>query len=246
MPHVPSRHRNQVATVAAALVATLGVVLGVLLGSGATSAEAQTTPGKVNTVVVGLTGEMRLTMDKAFVKTLKRSGASVKVKSGAKYSSKRRLATLSINSTAAITFDPASADILAKGTVYFQRKDKRKVVIEDVTLRIRPGGADVGGTVRDRPGRQFAALTISPTTAVNPTANGAAFVDLQMLVSSDLAKAAKKAKIKGVKEGALLGLMSADVGANLPSFQLPGIPGLPGADDIGAIPGLSSIPGLTG
>lgn len=244
MIHAPSRSRSTTASLVAALTATLGVVLGVALGTGATPAGAQTTPGAVNTVVVRLTGAMTLKMDPAIVKTLKRSKATIKVKSGATYSSKKRLATLPIDSTAAITFDPATADILAKGTVLFQRKDKRKVAIEDLTLRIRPAGADLGGVVRGRAGRQFAALTISPTMAIKPTDNGASFVDLQMLVSSDLAKAAKQAKIKGIKEGALLGLMSAQVAADLPKFELPtiNIPGLDGT----AIPGLPSIPGLTG
>lgn len=244
MHHVPARHRTTAATVLAALVATLGVALAVLFGTNAAPAEAQTTPGKVTTVVVRLTGEMRLNMDKNFLKTIKRSGATVAVKSGAKYSGKKRTATLPIDSTGAVSFDPATADILAKGTVMLRRKDGRKVTLQDVTLRIRDTGADIGSTVRGRPNRQFAALTVSPTIAINPTQSGASFVDLQMLVSEDLAKAAKKAKIKGVKEGALLGLMSAEVAADLPSFQLPSI-SLPGLDG-GSIPGLPSIPGLTG
>lgn len=243
MPHVPARHRSTTAGLLAALIATLGVVLGLTLGTGATPAEAQTTPGKVNAIVVGLKGEMRLKFDPAFIKTIKRSKAAVQVKSGAKYSGKKRLATLPIQSTAAITFDPADADILGTGTISLRRKDKRNVTIQDVTLRIRAAGADLGGTVRGRPNREFAAITISPTIAINQTENGASFIDLQLLVSSDLAKAAKQAKIKGVKEGALLGLLSADVSADIPSFQLPSIT-IPGLDP-GSIPGLPSIPGLT-
>ncbi len=44
-----------------------------------------------------------------------------------------------------------------------------------------------------------------------------------MLVSSDMASAARRAKIKGLKAGALLGLLNAQVTADLPSFTLPGV-----------------------
>ncbi len=237
MPHVPARHRSTTAAgFLAALAAAIGVMVALLLGSGAAPAEAQTTPGKINSVVVRLTGEMRIKFDPSFVKTLKRSKASVMVKSGGKYSGKKRLATLPIDATTVVTFDPADADILAKGTVMLRRKDKRTVNVQDVMLRIRASGADLGATVRGRPNREFAALTISPTIAINPTESGASFVDLQMLVSRDLAKAARQAKIAGVKEGALLGLLSADIAADIPSFQLPQI----------TIPGLTpgSVPGF--
>ena len=229
-------------TAAAMLLAVLATIAGVLLaGPAAQPAQAQTTPGPINTVVVRLTGVMTLKMDKAFVKTIKRSKATVQVKSGATYSSKKRIATLPIDASAAITLSPANADILAKGTVMLRRPDGRKVTVQDLTLRIRDSGADVGSTLRGRAGRQFAALTISPTMAINQTDAGAQFVDLQMLVSEDLAKAAKAAKIKGVKEGALLGLLTAEVAADLPSFQLPTIPGL----DPTTIPGLGGlIPGM--
>ncbi|MDO9353778.1 MAG: hypothetical protein Q7T55_08785, partial [Solirubrobacteraceae bacterium] len=75
--------------------------------------------------------------------------------------------------------------------------------------------------------------------------NGAAFVDLQMLVSPDLARAARQAKIKGVKEGALLGLLTAYVGADLPVFQLPSIT-IPGLDPsvLPTTPTSVEIPGI--
>ncbi|MDO9354065.1 MAG: hypothetical protein Q7T55_10240, partial [Solirubrobacteraceae bacterium] len=186
MPNVPARHpsttaagrrsrvtsgRRTDAGFLAGLVVLVALVAGLSFTSGTPDASAQTTPQSINSIVVRMTGQMTLTFDKAFLKTIKRSGASVKVKSGAKYSSKKRTATLPVDSTVAVTFDPADADILAKGTVSFRRKDKRNVTVQDISLRIRAAGADVGGTVRGRPSREFAALTLSPTTNVAQTQN---------------------------------------------------------------------------
>lgn len=235
MPDVITTPRRTAALVLSVIAAVLAGVL--LSGTQAQPAQAQTTPGPISTVVVRLTGVMTLEMDKAFLKTIKRSKATVQVKSGAKYSGKKRTAILPIDASAAITLSPADADILAKGTVLLRRPDGRKVTVQDLTLRIRDTGADVGSTIRGRPNREFAALTISPTMAINQTQAGAQFVDLQMLVSEDLARAAKIAKIKGVKAGALLGLLSVQIDADVPTFQLPTIPGL----DPTTIPGLGDL-----
>lgn len=215
MPKLPARTR--LATAAAVAVATLG---------GAAPAHAQTAPTTVNTVVLRMTGTMSLKLDKTFVSTLKKSKASVKVAAGARYSSKKRLATLPIDASTTITISPGTADIVSKGTLMFRRSDGRKITVSDIALRLRPEGADLSGTVRGRPQRQFGALTISPTISVQQTESGYDFVDVQMIVSEDLAAAAKKAKIKGVNAGALLGLMTAKVTADLPSFTLPGLGGL--------------------
>ncbi len=110
-----------------------------------------------------------------------------------------RTVTLPIDTSTTITLSPGTADILAKGTLLIRRKDGRKVVSQDITLRLRDTGADVGGTLRGRPQRQFSALTISPTTAVQQIENGYKFVDIQMLVSSDFASAAKRAKLKALR-----------------------------------------------
>ena len=215
MPNLSARSR--LTLTAALAAATLGA---------ATPAQAQTAPTTINTVVLRMTGAMSLKLDKTFVSTLKKSKASVKVSGGATYRSKSRLATLPIDASTTITISPGTADIVSKGTLMFRRSDGRKIAVSDIALRLRPEGADLSGTVRGRPQRQFGALTISPTISVQQTDSGYDFVDVQMIVSEDLAAAAKKAKIKGVNAGALLGLMTAKVTADLPSFTLPGLGGL--------------------
>ncbi len=186
-----------------------------------TEATAQTSPTPVNTVVLHMGGSLKFTLDKGFLKTVKAAKATVSVKDGATL--KGRTVTMPIDTSTTITLSPGTADVLAKGTLLIRRKDGRKIVSQDITLRLRDSGADVGGTLRGRPQRQFSALTISPTTAVQQIENGYKFVDIQMLVSSDLASAARRAKLKGFKAGALLGLMNADITADLPSFTLPGV-----------------------
>lgn len=214
-----TQHRTR--TLLLSLVGAL-LALGLMLTARQpTEASAQTTPGPVNTVVLHMGGTMKFTLDKTFLKTVKAAKATVSVKDGATI--KGRTVTLPIDTSTTITLSPGTADILAKGTLLIRRKDGRKVVSQDITLRLRDTGADVGGTLRGRPQRQFSALTISPTTAVQQIENGYKFVDIQMLVSSDFASAAKRAKLKGFKAGALLGLMNADVTADLPSFTLPGV-----------------------
>lgn len=206
------------------LLSALGAALAIALALVARPtdvATAQTTPGPVNTVVVRMTGSMKFTLDKTFLKSVKAAKAKVSVKDGATL--KGRIVTLPIDTSTTITLSPGTADILGKGTIVIRRKDGRKVVSQDITLRLRDTGADVGGTVRGRPGRQFSALTISPTTAVQQIDSGYKFIDIQMLVSGDVARGAQKAKIKGIKAGALLGLMNAEVRADLPSFTLPGV-----------------------
>lgn len=216
MPNLSARSR---------LIATAAVAAAAL-GAAAPAAQAQTAPTTVNTVVLRMTGTMQIKLDKTFLATLKKSKASVKVANGAKYTSKKRLATLPIDASTTITISPGTADIVSKGTLMFRRSDGRKIAVSDIALRLRPEGADLSGTVRGRPQRQFGALTISPTISVQQTESGYDFVDVQMIVSEDLAAAAKKAKIKGVNAGALLGLMTAKVAADLPSFTLPGLGGL--------------------
>lgn len=225
MPTLPARVRLTIATTATA------AVVGTLAAAG--PAQAQTAPTTINTVVVRMTGAMTLKMDKTFLSTVKKSKAKISFRNGAKYSSKKRLATLPVDASTTITLSPSTADILSKGRFMLRRPDGRKIVVDDIALRLRPEGADMSGTVRGRPQRQFAALTISPTISIQQSETGVDFVDVQMLVSEDLAAAAKKAKIKGVNAGALLGLMSAQVAADLPSFGLPGLGGL-----APALPGL--------
>ena len=70
--------------------------------------------------------------------------------------------------------------------------------------------------------------------------NGYQFVDVQMLVSTDMAAAAKKAHIKGIKAGALLGLLNVEVRADLPSFVLPGV-SIGGTDLTGGSTDLGSL-----
>ncbi|MBJ7471838.1 MAG: hypothetical protein JHD16_11085 [Solirubrobacteraceae bacterium] len=217
MPPRSARVRRTITASAAALVAGL-VVAGPV--------HAQTAPTTVNTVVLRMTGQMTVKLDKTFLTTMKNSKAKVSVKAGAKYSSKKRLVTLPIDASTTITISPGTADIVTTGTLMFRRPDGRKIVVDDIALRLRPEGADLSGTVRGRPQRQFAALTISPTMNIQQSETGYDFVDLQMLVSEDMAAAAKKAKIRGVRAGALLGLMTAQVTADLPSFSLPGLGGL--------------------
>ncbi|MBO9532273.1 MAG: hypothetical protein J7513_04775 [Solirubrobacteraceae bacterium] len=184
-----------------------------------------TNPTPIDSVVLRMTGSMTLTLDKQFVKTLKAAKATVRVKEGAKY--KGRNITFPIDASTTASFETGNvgtADILGTGTVMFRKKDGRKVLAQDVALRLRSSGADLGATLRGKPEREFAAFTLSPTIAVEGLDGGGyRFKDVQMLVSLDLAAAAKKAKIKGVKAGALLGLLNAEVTANLPSFTLPGI-----------------------
>jgi hypothetical protein len=185
--------------------------------------DAATTPSTptVNTVVLRMTGTMKLTLDKGFLKTVKQAGAKVSVKDGA--SLKGRTATLPIDAATTVTLDPGSADILGTGKVIIRRKDGRKIIADDIALRLRDSGADVSSTLRGRPEKQFAALTISPTTNVLQAENGYQFVDLQMLVSNDLASAARRAHMKGIKAGALLGLLNVNVRADLPGLTLPGV-----------------------
>lgn len=216
MPKLSARTRL---TAAAAVAAAT-------LGAAAPVAQAQTAPTTINTVVLRMTGAMTIKLDKTFLATLKKSKASVKASKGARYSSKRRTATLPIDASTTITLSPGTADIVSKGMLQFRRKDGRKIAVSDIALRLRPEGADLSGTVRGRPQRQFGALTISPTISIQQSESGYDFVDVQMIVSEDLAAAAKKAKIKGVNPGALLGLMTAKVTADLPSFTLPGLGGL--------------------
>lgn len=216
MPNLSARTRLTLTAAAAAAT----------VGAAAPAAHAQTAPTTINTVVVRMTGAMQVKLDKTFLATLKKSKASVKVRGGATYTSKRRTATFPINASTTITLSPGTADIVSKGTLMFRRSDGRKIVVSDIALRLRPEGADLSGTVRGRPQRQFGALTISPTISVQQTESGYDFVDVQMIVSEDLAAAAKKAKIKGVNAGALLGLMTAKVAADIPSVGLPGLGGL--------------------
>jgi hypothetical protein len=226
MSRTPSISRRRHA---ASALAACSVALGGLLAAG-TPAQAQTSAQPINTVVLHLTGQMNFTFDKTFLKTVKKAKATLSVKNGATYVSKTRTATLPIDTTSTITASPASADIAATGTVMIRRKDGRKIVAQDIGLRLRDSGVDLSGTVRGRPGREFAGLTASATISVQQTDAGYAFVDVQMLVSPDIAKAAKKAHIKGIVAGAPLGLMTSQFTANLPSFNLPGlgnlIPGL--------------------
>jgi hypothetical protein len=226
MSSTSSRPRRR--TTARTLLASTAAVGG-LLAAG-TTAQAQTSAQPINTAVLHLTGQMNFTFDKTFLKTVKKAKATLSVKNGATYVSKTRTATLPIDTTSTITASPASADIGATGTVMVRRKDGRKIVVQDIGMRLRDSGVDLAGTVRGRPGREFAGLTASATISVQQTDAGYAFVDVQMLVSPDVAKAAKKAHIKGIVAGAPLGLMTAQITANLPSFNLPGlgnlIPGL--------------------
>ncbi len=216
MPTLPARARLTLAAVltSAAVVAT------------AAPAQAQVAPTTVNTVVVRMTGTMTLKLDKDFLKLVKKSKARVKVDKTATYSSKKRLVTLPVNSSSTITLSPSKADILSTGRLMFRRADGRKIVADDIALRLRPEGADLSGTVRGRPQRQFAALSVAPTTNVQQSDTGVNFVDVLMVVSEDMAAAAKKAKIKGVNAGAVLGLLNAQVSADLPSLTLPGLGGL--------------------
>ncbi len=209
------------ARLALAVLAASGVA-----ATGATSAQAQTAPTTVNTVVLRMTGQMTFKLDKTFLATMKKSKAKVSVKFGAKYSRKKRLVTMPIDSSTTITLSPGTADVLSTGRLMFRRPDGRKIVVDDVALRLRPEGADLSGTVRGRPQREFAALTVAPTTSIQQGDTGYDFVDVQMIVSEDLAAAAKKAKIRGLNAGALLGLMTAKINADLPSFSLPGLGGL--------------------
>ena len=173
-----------------------------------------------------MTGELNIVFDKTFLKTLSRSKAKLTVKSGAKYRSKTRTATLPIDAPSTITLSPSATDVFAKGTIMMRRPDGRKITVQDVTLRLQPTGADLSASLRGKHSRQLSALTLSPTTAIQQQPDGYTFVDVQMLVSEDLAKAARQAKIKNVRAGALLGLMTAEVKAELPTFGLPTIPGL--------------------
>lgn len=219
MSSTTSRHRFALAGSLVALGAGI-----TLLGGTGSPASAQTAPTTVNTVVLHMSGAMNFKLDKTFLKTIKASKAKVSVKEGAKY--RKSTITLPVDSSTTIELTPGSADVLGNGTVVIRRPDGRKVVVQDIALRLRPTGADLSGTVRGRPQREFSALTISPTTAINQNEGGYSFVDVQMLVSPDLATAAKKAKIKNVRAGALLGLMTAEIQADLPSFTLPGLGGL--------------------
>lgn len=219
MSNTPTRHRLTLAGV----VALIAALVTVLAGTGS-PAIAQTAPTTVNTVVLHMSGTMEFKLDKSFLRTVKASKAKVSVKNGAKY--RKSTVTLPIDSSTTIELSPGSADVLGNGTIVVRRPDGRKIVVQDMALRLRATGADVSGTVRGRPQREFAALTIAPTTAINQTEGGYSFVDVQMLVSSDLAAAAKKAKIKNLKAGSLLGLMTAQITADLPSFTLPGLGGL--------------------
>ncbi len=216
MPHVSARVRLAFAVLAAFAAAALGAV----------PAQAQTAPTTINTVVVRMTGQMTVKLDKTFLATVKKSRGKVSATLGAKYSSKKRLMTLPVDASTTITLSPSRADILSTGRLMIRRPDGRKIVVDDIALRVRAEGADVSGTVRGRPQREFAALTVSPTTEIQQGDTGYNFVDLQMIVSEDLAAAAKKAKIKGVNAGALLGLLTAQVTADLPSLSLPGLGGL--------------------
>lgn len=205
-------------------LATLVAITAVIVGAAA--AQAQTAPTTINTVVLRMKGQMTLKLDKDFLKTMKASKAKVSVKFGAKYSSKKRLVTLPVDSSTTITLSPGSADVLSTGRLMFRRPDGRKIVVDDIALRLRPEGADLSGTVRGRPQRQFAGLSAAPTTSIQQGESGYNFVDLLLVVSEDTAAAAKKAKIKGVSAGAVMGLMTAQITADLPSFTLPGLGGL--------------------
>lgn len=187
---------------------------------------AQSAPEPINTVVLRMTGEMNIVFDKAFMKTLSRSKAKLTVKSGATYRGKTRTATLPIDAPSTITLSPTATDVFPKGTIMMRRPDGRKITVQHISLRLQPTGADIGGTLRGRHSKQFSALTLSPTTAIQQLPDGYTFVDVQMLVSRDLASAARKAKIKNMRPGALLGLMTAEVKAELPTFGLPTFPDL--------------------
>lgn len=203
--------------------AAAGLALGTLALPAAAQAQTST---PINTVVLRMTGELNIVFDKTFLKTLSRSKAKLTVKSGAKYRSKTRTATLPIDAPSTITLSPSATDVFAKGTIMMRRPDGRKITVQDVTLRLQPTGADLSASLRGKHSRQLSALTLSPTTAIQQQPDGYTFVDVQMLVSEDLAKAARQAKIKNVRAGALLGLMTAEVKAELPTFGLPTIPGL--------------------
>jgi hypothetical protein len=215
--HPRIRIRILLLTLAASAAATV-ITLG---ARPAPNATAQTTPGPVNTVVLHMGGSLRFTLNTTFLKSVKAAHAKVLVKDGATI--KGRTVTLPIDASTTISTSPGTADILATGTLVVRRADGRKIVSQDITLRLRDSGADVSGTLRGRPQRQFSALTISPTTAVQQIEGGYKFVDIQMLVSNDFASAARRAKIKGFKAGALFGLMNADITADLPTFTLPGV-----------------------
>ncbi|MFT4036208.1 MAG: hypothetical protein QM679_11600 [Patulibacter sp.] len=207
-----------------------GVLLALGVGLTLTPAGGQaadtTTP---TSVVLRMTGSMTMTLDTSFAKTVKQAKAKVSVKGGATLS--KRTITLPVDTSTTVTTSPATADILGTGTVMLRRSDGRKLLAQDITLRLRDSGADVGGSLRGRPGKQFAALTVSPTTAVQQTESGYQFIGLQMLVSDDLVTAARRAHLKGFKAGALLGLLDVQVRADIPTLTLPGI----------SIPGVGTV-----
>ncbi|MDQ8046225.1 MAG: hypothetical protein AAGC46_15890 [Solirubrobacteraceae bacterium] len=229
MSHAPLRHPRAIAATAAVLATSAAGL------AAAVPAHAQTKAPTVNTVVLHMTGSMSMKFDKAFLKVVKQDKATLSVKSGGTYSSKLRTATLPIDTTSTVTVTPATADILAKGTVMIRKKSGKKAAASNIGLRLRDSGADLSGTVRGKAGREFAQLTVSSTIDVQQTDSGYAFVDVLMLVSPDMAKAAKQAGLKGITAGQTMGLMTATVNANLPSFTLPGLGNL--------VPGLGSLTG---
>lgn len=203
---------------AALALLTLALVL-IARPAPGSAVPSATTP--INTVVVRMSGTMTFTLDRSFLRTVKAAKAKVSVKEGATL--RGRVITFPVDTSTTVSLDPSEAEITAKGLLMIRKTGGRKVVAQDVTLRLKAGGADVGATLRGRPQRQLAALTLAPTSNVKNAGNAYTFTDLQMVVSGDLASAARRAKLKGVKAGALLGLMSAELRADLPSLTLPGI-----------------------
>lgn len=202
----------------------------VLAAATAPAASAQsTTP---NSAILRMTGQLNIVFDKKFVTTLKRSKAKISVKSGATYSGKTRAATLPIDGSTAITFSPMTADVEAEGTIMMRRSTGQKVTIQDTTVRLRSGGADLGASLRGRHSKQLALFTVGPTTSVQQLPDGYQLIDVVLLVSPNLASAAKKAKIKNVRAGGIIGTLTAEIKAELPTFELPSFPGLiPGMPD---------------
>src|SRR6195952_529377 len=222
---------------AALLLAGLALALSVALLAGRPASVPAATPATtpINQIALQVTGQNTFTFDPTFVKLLKKSHAKIKALNGAKLRGKT--VTEQINATTVFTVSPASVDVPSTGTIQFRRTDSRKVEIKNISLSLNETGLPtLTGTLRGKPDQQFAALSLSPTTSTNQVGNGYQFIDVQLLISAQLATALKAAHIKNAKPGNLLGLMTTSVTANLPSFTLPTLGGTNGLG--GLIPGL--------
>lgn len=167
-----------------------------------------TTPG-ASPVVVHMSGKATFVLDKTFVRALKQAKVTLTASRGAKL--KGRTITLPINADTAVTPDSGTADIPFNGRLQLRRKGGGKLLAELIMLRVRPAGADIGATLRGLPGLQLAALTSGPQTTIEQSDGGYDFNKVQMLVSADLASAAKKAKLGGLTAGADFALMTAKI-----------------------------------